>query len=501
MPVKLVAPDSAAPVEHRDLPASVAGGLNPVAAFCQLAALLDLVAVVLAGLLWVDANPVVQLYTPLEAYLIALGLAATCWTSMLRLAPTTLGRLLDMPWAIADALLVPAFIGGGISLLTFLLADQSYGSAMLLWPMAVASLLVPLRIFMAGLARRGVRDGWLRRRVAVVGATDMSAEFITRLNNRENAEIVDLVGVFDDRGATRRPPEVSGVGVRGDIEALCERAATERLDLIVISLPLSRALDILRSVQQVQALTAEVVVLLDGANKAPQGTRRSVIAGYPVLQLVRQPLRPGSVVAKTILDYSLALPTLILTAPILLLAAVAIRMTGPGPALFRQPRVGHNGRVFQILKLRTLIWDPDDDGTRGVVPNDQRLTHVGRLLRAVCLDELPQLINVLQGHMSLVGPRPHVAQMLVGGSPIEAVVPGYGARQRMKPGITGWAQVNGLSGTMSDNAMARAVVAHDLAYLSEWSIWLDLRILARTVVISVFGRHAFDAQLREWRGL
>lgn len=463
--------------------------------------MLDLLAIVVAGLLWVDATPVSRVFTSLEAHLIGFGLAISCWTSMLRLAPATLGRLLDMPWAIADALLVPAFVGGGIALLIFLLTSPSYGTAMLLWPMAAASLLVPLRIFMAGLARRGVRDGWLRRRVAVVGATDMSAEFITRLNSRDNVEIVDLIGVFDDRDATRRPPEVSGVGVRGDIDDLCQRAATERLDLIVIALPLSRALDILRSVQQVQALTAEVVVLLDGANKAPQGTRRSVIAGYPVLQLVRQPLRPGSVVAKTVMDYTLALPTLILMAPILLLAALAIRSTGPGPVLFRQPRVGHNGRMFQILKLRTLVWDPEDDGTRGVVPNDPRLTRVGRVLRVLCLDELPQLINVLQGHMSLVGPRPHVAQMLVGGLPIEEVVPGYGARQRMKPGITGWAQVNGLSGTMSDTAMARAVVAHDLAYLSEWSIWLDLRILARTVVISVFGRHAFDAQMREWRGL
>jgi putative colanic acid biosynthesis UDP-glucose lipid carrier transferase len=476
-------------------------GAQPVAAFCQLASLLDLLAVLIASLLWIDAHPVRDAFTPLEAQLIGLGLAVLCWANIMSLTPTTLGRLLDVPWAIADALLVPAFVGGCAALLAYLLTGGPVAAAVLLWPVAALSLLLPLRILFAGLARRGVRDGWLRRRIAVVGATDMSAELIHRLTDPANPEIPDLVGVFDDRDATRRPPEVSGVSVRGDIAELCRRAQTERLDLIVIALPLSRAMDILRSVQQVQALTAEVVVLLEGQNAAPQGTRVSVIAGYPVLQLVRQPLQPGAVIAKGMIDYSLAALALLLVSPLLLASALAIRLSGPGPVLFRQPRVGRNGRMFNILKLRTLRWDPADDGTRGVVANDVRVTRVGRVLRVLCVDELPQLLNVLRGEMSLVGPRPHVAHMLVAGKPIEELVPGYGARHRMKPGITGWAQVNGLSGTMSDVAMARIVIAHDLAYISEWSLWLDLRILARTMVISLFGRNAFDVQLREWRGL
>ena len=455
----------------------------------------------LAGWLWVGSAQVIRVFSPLEAGLVMGGMAALGWLSMLRLAPTRLGRLLDMPWAIADALLVPAFVGGSIALVVHLLADNAFGAAMLLWPVAVVTLLLPCRIFMAGLARRGVRDGWLRRRVAVVGATDISGHLINRMNGRDNAEIVDLVGVFDDRDATRRPPEISGVPVVGDIGSLCELAKRERLDLIVIALPLSRAMDILRSVQQVESLTAEVVVLLDGANAAPQGTRRSVMAGEPVLQLVRQPLPPGAVIAKAALDYALAAVALLAAAPLLMAAILAIRLQSPGPALFRQPRVGLNGRIFQILKLRTLTWDPADTGTRGVVPGDARLTRVGRVLRVLCLDELPQLINVLRGEMSMVGPRPHVAHMLVNGLPVDQLVPGYGARQRMKPGITGWAQVNGLSGTMTDTAMARAVIAHDLAYLGEWSLWLDMRILARTVAISFFGRNAFEAPQREWRGL
>jgi polysaccharide biosynthesis protein PslA len=495
--VPLIEEPSPSRGQHKPAPQ----GFQPVAAFCQFTTALDFICVVLAGALWSEAAKVTAIFTPLEATLIATGLAVLCWIAMLRLAPTNLGRLLDMPWAIADALLVPAFVGGGVALLTYLLTDRLHGAALLLWPMAAVSLLMPCRIFMAGLARRGVRDGWLRRRIAVVGATEMSAELINRLGSRDNPEIVDLVGVFDDRDATRRPPEVGGVMVRGGIEALCERARHERLDLIVIALPLSRAMDILRSVQQVQSLTAEVVVLLDGENRAPQGTRRSVIAGYPVLQLVRQPLQPGAIIAKALLDYVTALLTLLAVTPLLLGAALAIRLDSSGPVLFRQPRVGRNGQMFQILKLRTLRWNPEDDGTHGVLADDARITRVGRVLRLLCLDELPQLINVLRGEMSMVGPRPHVANMQVAGRPLAELVPGYGARLRMKPGITGWAQVNGLSGTMLDAGMARAVIAHDLAYLSEWSIWLDLRILARTLVISIFGRNAFDAQLREWRGL
>ncbi len=460
---------------------------------------MDLLAVAVAALLWIDSPQVVKLFTPLEAALIGLGLAACCWGMIQCVAPPSLGRMLDMPWAMVDGLLLPSFVGTPAALLAYALAEPSFGNALLLWPLAAMSLLLPMRIFMSGLARRGVRDGWLRRRIAVVGATDLSASLISRLNDPDNSEITDLVGIFDDRDATRRPPEIGGVSVRGDIEELCRRAALERLDLIVIALPLSRAIDILRSVQQVQALTAEVVVVLEGQNNAPQGTRRSLIAGYPVLQLVRQPLRPGSAIAKTLLDYGLAAIALLLVSPILLTAALAIRLSGPGPVLFRQPRIGRNGQAFDILKLRTLKWDPTDDGTRGVVANDARLTRLGRVLRALCVDELPQLINVLRGEMSLVGPRPHVARMLVGGRPIQDVVPGYGARQRIKPGITGWAQVNGLSGTIPDAEMARKVIAHDLVYLSEWSIWLDLRILARTLVISFFGRGAFDVQLREWR--
>ncbi|WP_424812493.1 sugar transferase [Roseococcus sp. YIM B11640] len=476
-------------------------GLSPVTAFSQTASVLDFISLLLASWAWIYLGRVETTFTALEAKLIATGLTCLGWLAMHHLAPTRLGRLLDTPWAMADALLVPLFVGGAVAAVVLPLAGPSIASALLLWPLAAISLLLPARICISFLAKRGVERGWLRRRVAVVGATDMSDILIRRMLGKENPETPDIVGIFDERDATRRPPALNGVPVRGDVQALCELAARERLDLIVIALPLGRAIDILRSVQKVQWLTAEVVVLLDGANSAPQGTSRSVIAGQPVLQLVRQALPPGAIVAKTALDLLLALLALVVTSPLLIFSAIAIRLESPGPILFRQPRIGRNGQPFQILKLRSLRVDPNDLGVRGVLKGDARITRVGRIIRPMCIDELPQLLNVLKGDMSMVGPRPHVANMLIGGEPIETVAPGYGARHRMKPGITGWAQVNGLSGTMTDAAMAREVTAHDLAYVSEWSIWLDLRILARTTAVSLFGRKAFEAQSHEWRGL
>ena len=176
-----------------------------------------------------------------------------------------------------------------------------------------------------------------------------------------------------------------------------------------------------------------------------------------------------------------AAPHLVPAAPHQVLAAAAERLQGPGPVLFRHPRLSQDGQMFNILTLRTLGWDPGDDGTRGVLPGDARITRLGRVLRAMCSDEFPRLVNILRGEMSRFAPRPRVAMIQVAGQPLAELLSSYGARPRVKPGMTGWAQVNGLSGTIVKLEMAETVIAHDLAYLSEWSFWLDLGVLARAV--------------------
>lgn len=186
---------------------------------------------------------------------------------------------------------------------------------------------------------------------------------------------------------------------------------------------------------------------------------------------------------KRVLDPLLALLGLILLAPVLMLIACAIVMTDPGPALFSQWREGRNGVPFRIWKFRTMYHHLGDAaGIRQVRTNDARITPLGRFLRRYSLDELPQLYNILLGEMSLVGPRPHPLGMLAGGRRYDELVPYYRLRRAIRPGLTGWAQCNGLRGSTEDAASARARIDHDLAYIQNFSLLLDLRIIVRTVI-------------------
>jgi putative colanic acid biosynthesis UDP-glucose lipid carrier transferase len=478
-----------------------AGGTSPVPAYLQTAALTDMIALAGAGFFWSLAGPTRLVFTQLEASLVAVALVAVGAVALRQFSPMRLAQLLDTPWTISGALLVPAMAGAVATLLAALALGQEEAAAVMLWPALAALLLMPTRILVSTVARHGVRSGWLRRRIAIIGAGDLTEGLVMRLVGPGNLEQPDIIGIFDDRDPARRPEAIGGIAVVGNVDDLAERAARERIDIILIALPIRRAIDILRSIQQVQWLSSDVLVLLEGENEAPQGTPVSLIAGQPALRLVRQPIAGGGILVKAGIDRVLAVVAAVALTPVLLLSALAIRIESPGPIIFTQIRVGRFGRPFRIYKLRTLTWDPSDDGRVGVRGGDRRITRVGRVLRNTCIDEMPQVFNVLKGDMSFVGPRPHVPHMEVQGVPIEKAVPGYGARHRLKPGITGWAQVNGLSGTIEDMGMAREVVAHDLSYIAEWSLWLDVRILARTAIIFMLGRDAFEARRHEWRGV
>lgn len=178
-----------------------------------------------------------------------------------------------------------------------------------------------------------------------------------------------------------------------------------------------------------------------------------------------------------------SLAGLVFLAPLLLIVAVAIKVTSPGPILFRQSREGLNGQSFEALKFRSMRTDLcDSSGVAQTQANDPRVTPVGRFIRKTSIDELPQLFNVLVGDMSLVGPRPHVGNMLAGGRLYRELVPYYDRRLAMRPGITGWAQANGLRGPTQDARLARARVDHDIAYIQNFSIWLDFKIIAMTIL-------------------
>jgi polysaccharide biosynthesis protein PslA len=174
--------------------------------------------------------------------------------------------------------------------------------------------------------------------------------------------------------------------------------------------------------------------------------------------------------------------------PLLLLVALAIRVTSEGPALLRQKRTGLDGTTFEIFKFRSMYVEKGDPtGVTQTVAMDSRVTPIGRFLRRNNIDELPQLLNVLRGEMSIVGPRPHVPQMLAAGVAYDQLVPYYAMRHQMKPGLTGWAQANGLRGPTDNALKARSRVNHDIAYIQNFSVLLDLRIILRTLARELIG--------------
>jgi lipopolysaccharide/colanic/teichoic acid biosynthesis glycosyltransferase len=183
---------------------------------------------------------------------------------------------------------------------------------------------------------------------------------------------------------------------------------------------------------------------------------------------------------------------LVLVSPLLLITAIAIKLESGGPVFFRQMREGLNGTHFELLKFRSMfVEQADPHGTRQTSRDDSRVTAIGRIIRKLSIDELPQLFNVLQGSMSLVGPRPHPLRMSAEGKALDQVVDYYASRHRVKSGITGWAQINGLRGEANSIEKIKARVDHDLYYIQNWSIWLDLKIMARTAALLIFDRKAY----------
>ncbi|MFL1463817.1 exopolysaccharide biosynthesis polyprenyl glycosylphosphotransferase [Roseococcus sp. DSY-14] len=330
----------------------------------------------------------------------------------------------------------------------------------------------------------------LRRRVVVVGYGSTAARVIAALEAPGRADEFALVGVFSHVGD---PKEIGGRAVDGHVDALPAFAQRTEVDLVVLGVPWSRAPEIFQLQEKLQTVAADIVAPFDLDAPAPPHVRLLGLAGLPSLQLMSRPFKGSEAVAKVVEDYVVAAVALVLASPVMLLAALAIRLDSPGPVLFRQPRTGFGGQTFHILKFRTMTVDPADDGSVGTrTRHDPRITRVGGLLRRLSLDELPQLINVLRGEMSVVGPRPYVANMLVEDQRFADMVRTFAQRHRIKPGLTGWAQANGMrSAALRDPEKARRSVEMDIWYVLNWSLWLDVRIMARTLVVGLAGRNVF----------
>jgi len=340
---------------------------------------------------------------------------------------------------------------------------------------------------LAGASRRLV----VAQRVAVVGSGESAARLIRWLEVTE-PRLVEVIGVFDDRSRDRIADNALAPLVRGNTADLIEFYKSAPFDKIVIALPHSaedRTLYLLRRLRQLPVDIALAPDLI-GFRSANQG--QSDIAGLKLYKLTDRPIRGSQRFIKGAIDRLLSALALLFLSPLLLLVALAIRLDSPGPILFRQPRQGLGDSLFQVYKFRTMYADLGDFGGRQQTQRgDPRVTRIGGWLRRSSIDELPQLLNVLRGEMSLVGPRPHTPHMLIGDKQIFDLVDEYSFRHRVKPGITGLAQVNGYRGAIHTPEHLRARIDYDLYYIDHWSLWLDIKIMFRTAAICFKGVNAY----------
>jgi Undecaprenyl-phosphate glucose phosphotransferase len=341
-----------------------------------------------------------------------------------------------------------------------------------------------------GLLNRWQAAGHLSTNVVVFGA-DAIGQRLVRVVREEYADSVDVVGVFDDR-VQRVPAHVHGIPVDGGLESLVEFVkAAPSVDKVLIALPMSAEERILQLLTRLRSLAVDVALVPDfvGMRLDKQIVREGC---PPILSVLRKPQSDLDWLVKRSFDFFASLVLLVALSPIFALTALAIRLDSPGPILFRQPRLGLNNKEFDVLKFRSMFVERSDlEAREQTKRNDARVTSVGAWLRRLSIDELPQLFNVLAGDMSLVGPRPHALGMQVKNRLCDEIVHEYAVRHRMRPGITGWAQVRGLRGAVDEPALLEARVHHDIYYIDNWSFLFDLRILVMTVIELVRPRNAF----------
>jgi len=277
-----------------------------------------------------------------------------------------------------------------------------------------------------------------------------------------------------------------------DHESAVEYVRSRGIRRVFVALSGQRPRAAIPLLRSLSALAIVVRFVPDFSSVAELGYGLRPEGGIPVLRVSDPPLSRPAMIAKRVEDIIMSAILLVLAAPAMLCAAVAIKLDTPGPVLFRQPRHGFNGETIQVLKFRTMRMETEDRfANQQTQVRDPRLTRVGAFLRRHSLDELPQLLNVLRGDMSLVGPRPHAPGTTAGGSALHEVVENYAARHRVKPGITGWAQVRGWRGNLDCAEKAVRRVECDLYYVENWSILLDFKIILGTIALMIRDTNAY----------
>jgi Undecaprenyl-phosphate glucose phosphotransferase len=454
--------------------------------FTGVARAVEIVLLVVTGLVVFSVNGGDTLLSALTA----LGVVAVAEAIMsgLKLHGLSAYRIgADQMWKLAFAwtaafavlsLIVLLFARSEALSRTFVAAFWAAGLvAGLVWRAALHLLVVQLS-----------KAGKFRRRSVIVGGGKDAEPLIASMTVAKDDFV--LLGLFDDRKDERSPESVASVQKLGKVAELIEFARRTRVDLVIVSMPLlaeHRVLDMLR-----QLWVLPVDIRLSAHMSKLKFTRKaySYIGGIPVFDMADLPISDWNLVFKWLFDKVVAVSALILLSPIMIATAVAIKLESKGPVFFRQKRHGFNNQLIEIWKFRSMRVDAlDANATKLVSKNDPRVTRVGSFIRKTSIDELPQLFNVLVGELSIVGPRPHALAAKANDQLYYEAVEGYFARHRVKPGMTGWAQIHGWRGETDtvDKIMQR--VTHDLYYIENWSLWLDLKIVLLTPISLITQRN------------
>ncbi|SKA30432.1 Undecaprenyl-phosphate glucose phosphotransferase [Enhydrobacter aerosaccus] len=349
--------------------------------------------------------------------------------------------------------------------------------------MAVARVVLWRRMLHWGRNRR------LGEVVAIVGAGPIAQRLLRDFAGRNGN--LRIVGVYDDEAA-QLPRLCMGHPIRGTVDDLVNDARQLHIDTVIVALPLSADRQLVDTLNRLCLVPVNVRLCPDAFGLRLGEVQVSHVAGHTFLNAIDRPLSDWRWVAKAVEDRLLGGLILSLISPLLLAIAILIKLDSPGPVFFRQKRYGFNNQLIEVWKFRTMFTDKTDVNAEQLTRrNDPRITRVGAFLRRTSLDELPQFLNVVRGEMSIVGPRPHALSAKAGTLLYQDAVKYYDARHRVKPGITGWAQINGWRGETDTVEQIKKRVEHDLYYIEHWSILLDLKIIFRTIFGGFTGQHAF----------
>ena len=352
--------------------------------------------------------------------------------------------------------------------------------------------LIAERLFLRTMIRSWAREGRLDRRTIIVGSDQNGEKLVEALRIQADSDI-DILGVFDDRNDSRALDTCAGVAKLGKVDDIVEFARRTRIDLVLFALPISAETRILDMLKKLWVLPVDIRLSAHTNKLRFRPRAYSYLGKVPTLDVFEAPITDWDLVMKWLFDHVVGALVLLLASPVMALVALAVKLDSPGPVLFRQKRFGFNNERIDVFKFRSLYHDQaDPTASRVVTKNDSRVTRVGRFIRRTSLDELPQLFNVVfKSNLSLIGPRPHAIQGKLQSQLFDEAVDGYFARHRVKPGITGWAQINGWRGEIDNAEKIQKRVEFDLYYIENWSVLFDLYILLKTPMALLKTEHAY----------